>query len=158
MKAAPRGRVLAFYPHARGFAYVVFNDQVPLDWGMSDLRRQRKTAGCVRRLARLLDWYCPRVLIVRDIRRSANAGAFYSICDLAGERGINVVAVSRRKVQEAFADLGRPTRYAIAQAIALELPIFAPLMPPPRKIWNGEDRRMGLFDALALMLAFQRGG
>jgi hypothetical protein len=34
--------------------------------------------------------------------------------------------------------------------------MFAPYAPPIRKIWNGEDRRMGLFDAIALALAFYK--
>jgi hypothetical protein len=52
--------------------------------------------------------------------------------------------------------LGLSTRYAIAKSVAKQIPIFAPLMPPARKIWNGENRRMGLFDTTALAPAFIR--
>ena len=45
---------------------------------------------------------------------------------------------------------------AIAETIAKRIPMFASYVPPIRKIWNGEDRRMGLFDAAALALAFYK--
>jgi|SRR5690348_15036174 hypothetical protein len=48
------------------------------------------------------------------------------------------------------------TTYCIARAqfIASHIPVFQPLLPPPRKIWNSEDARMSIFDAAALALTF----
>ena len=63
-------------------------------------------------------------------------------------------AVSRKQIRETFSYLGSPSRYAIVEAIAKHIPMLASYAPPVRKIWNGEDRRMGLFDAVALALAF----
>jgi hypothetical protein len=50
--------------------------------------------------------------------------------------------------------LSAVTRYARAQFIASHIPVFRPLLPPPRKIWNSEDARMSIFDAAALVLTF----
>jgi hypothetical protein len=51
-----------------------------------------------------------------------------------------------------FSSLGRATRYAIVSDIVRRLPMFASFQPGRRKIWNGEDRRMGFFDAAALAI------
>ncbi|HTV29046.1 MAG TPA: hypothetical protein VMF32_14770 [Xanthobacteraceae bacterium] len=80
--------------------------------------------------------------------------AIDAIGTLAEGKGIQTYTVSRTEIQRAFTHLGSPTRYTIAGSIAKQIPTFAPLMPPARKIWNGEDRRRGLFDAAALALTF----
>jgi hypothetical protein len=79
---------------------------------------------------------------------------FGTLAAVSRHTGIRVEQISRTQIKGAFAIVGMPTRYAIATAIARHIPIFAPFLPPPRKIWNGEDRRMGLFDAAALALTF----
>jgi hypothetical protein len=77
--------------------------------------------------------------------------------DLAKRLGIPAVPVSRKEVRQAFSSLGRPTRHAIVGEIVRRLPMFASFQPDRRKIWNGEDRRMGLFDAAALVITFFAG-
>jgi len=74
------------------------------------------------------------------------------MAELAKSRGVRTVAISRKQIRDVFAFLGSPTRYTVAQAIAQSIQAFKPLVAPKRKIWNGEDRRMGLFDAAALGL------
>jgi hypothetical protein len=89
------------------------------------------------------------------------AGLLATIEEEVGRRGIFMETVTRKHIRETFAYLGSPTRYAIVEAIAKHIPMFASYAPPIRKIWNGEDRRMGLFDAVALALVFfknQKGG
>ncbi len=65
--------VVAFYPHARGFAYVVFDGPLsPVDWGMSDLPAKVKARRCLRRLSLLLDQYQPDALLIRGVSRRAS--------------------------------------------------------------------------------------
>jgi hypothetical protein len=160
MNAEREALVMAFYPNARGFAHVVFEGPLsPVDWGISEVRRgKRRLDTYVRRLSVLIDRYNPDVLVLRGGSRErelpAKQIAIDAIETLAEGKGVQTYTVSRKEVQRAFAHLGSPTRYAIAGSIANHIPPFAPLMPPARKIWNGEDRRMGLFDAAALALAF----
>jgi hypothetical protein len=153
--------ILGFYPHARGFAYIVFESPVsPVDWGMSDVSVKEKAGRCLRRLSLLLDQYQPDALLIRKVsdRRAMRgiAKLLAAIEKEAGSRGILTVPISRKQIREAFAYLRSPTRYAIVEAIAKQIPMLAPYAPPTRKIWNGEDRRMALFDATALALAFYR--
>ena len=151
--------VVAFYPHARGFAYVVFDGPLsPVDWGMSDLPAKVKARRCLRRLSLLLDQYQPDALLIRGVssahRKRPMAALLAAVEEEARDRGLFTAVVSRKQIREAFAYLGSPTRRAIVEAIAKHIPMFASYAPPIRKIWNGEDRRMGLFDAVALALAF----
>jgi hypothetical protein len=82
------------------------------------------------------------------------AALLAAIKEEARVRRLFTVAVSRKKIRETFAYLGSPTRHAIVEAIAKHIPVFTSYVPPIRKIWNGEDRRMSLFDAAALALTF----
>jgi hypothetical protein len=151
--------IIAFYPNARGFAYVILEGSCsPVDWGMSDLPRTGKTQQCRRRLSILLDRYKADALVLRKIRRRTHgdegAEIIQVLTDLAKKRGIPTACISRKQIRKTFAHLGSPTRYAIVEAIAKHLPILHSFVPGRRKIWNGEDRRMGLFDAAALALTF----
>ncbi|WP_156527887.1 hypothetical protein [Bradyrhizobium stylosanthis] len=47
-----------------------------------------------------------------------------------------------------------PEQAKTAERIAKHIPAFEQYVPPPRKPWMSEDRRMGLFDAAALALTF----
>jgi hypothetical protein len=159
MKSRFGDLVIAFYPHARGFAYVVFEGPLsPVDWGMSDVPAKEKAQKCLRRLSQLLDRYQPDVLLVRGItkapRISPIARLLICIEEEARGRGQFIAAVSRKQIRETFVYLGAPTRRAIVEAIVKKIPMLASHSPPPRKIWNGEDRRMGLFDATAMAVAF----
>lgn len=69
-------------------------------------------------------------------------------------RELPVAFVTRRAVQEAFAETGH-TKHDIAQAIAAEFPELATRLPRERKLWSSEDQQMNVFDALSFFLAFQ---
>ncbi|MGD1083034.1 MAG: hypothetical protein ABR881_32370 [Candidatus Sulfotelmatobacter sp.] len=155
MKIRRGALVMGFFPNARGYAFAVFEGPLsPVDWGISEMSGSERTQARLRRLSKVLDRNAPDVLVLRGappnerLRQLCKAAAA-----LAKSRGIVTFRVSREQVREAFAYVGSPTRYAIAEAIAKDIQTFAPLLPRPRKIWNGEDRRMGLFDAAALALA-----
>jgi len=158
MNAERDDLVLAFYPHARGFSYVVLEGPLSLvDWGMSDIPAKRKTPMCLRRLSFLLDQYRPDAVVIRQISQGRLTRLSDAITAFVKSRRIIIAVVTRDRIREAFAYLGSPTRYAIVRAIAKQIPVLAPYVPPVRKIWNGEDRRMGLFDAAALALTFLAG-
>jgi hypothetical protein len=159
MKGRQYDLIVAFYPHARGFSYIVFEGPLsPVDWGMSDLPAKEKARRCLRRLSLLLDQYQPDALLIREVSKARRmrsiAGLLKAIKQEASVRGVYTAGVSRKQIRETFAYLGSPTRRAIVEAIAKRIPTLASYVPPIRKIWNGEDRRMGLFDAAALALTF----
>lgn len=156
--------VMAIYPNARGFAYAAFEGPLsPLDWGVSDVYGRDKAAKALRLIRRTVTALSPDVLVVRDLGGAADRAnrrlrsLVNGICELAAERNIPTVSVSREQVREAFSFLGeRPTRSEIVVALAKRIPAFERYVPRPRKFWESEDRWMGLFDAAALALSLYR--
>ncbi|KRQ15338.1 hypothetical protein [Bradyrhizobium manausense] len=74
-----------------------------------------------------------------------------TIAALAKHRSIQLFAYSRDQVRGAFACYGCSNKQSLAELIARHIPAFAQYVPSPRKPWISEDRRMGLFDAAALV-------
>jgi hypothetical protein len=163
MKGAHHDLVMSVFPYVRGIAYVVFEGpNSPVDWGICDPHGDGKKHRAIQIIAARIERYSPDILILRDrvgTRRGRNwrhAALVEALETLAHRKGISIARYSRDEVRQSFGSLGSPTRYAIAQAIAKLVPIFETYVPPIRKIWKAEDRRMGMFDAAALALTFYR--
>src|ERR1700683_1329465 len=127
MKSRQYDVIVAFYPHARGFASVVFEGPLsPVDWGMSDVPAKVKARRCLRRLSLLLDQYQPDALLIREVSNARKmrsiAALLVAIKEEARVRKVFTAAVSRKQIREAFAFLGSPTRRAIVEAIAKDIP------------------------------------
>ena len=155
--------MLAIYPNTRGFAFVVFEGPLaPVDWGVTEIRGTNKNKRCLRRIAMLFGQYEPDALVLQNMsepdggvhraRRIRNLND--AIVVLAETQGIPAFAYSRAQVRQCFGHLGPATKHSIAEAIAKHIPAFERFLPPVRKIWMSEDARMGLFDAVALVLTF----
>src|SRR5216684_1253175 len=153
--------VLSIYLTTRGFAYVVFEGPLsPIDWGIARKDGEAKSRHCLKLTAALFLRYTPDVLVLQDTSpvgtaRSPRIAALnIAIAGLADSPGIRVHSYTREHVRGAFGHLGSPTKHAIAEAIAKNIPWFERRLPPPRKPWAAEDPRMGIFDAAALALTF----
>jgi hypothetical protein len=153
--------VMAIFPNARGFAHVVFEGPLsPVDWGMSDVYGTQKNRACAQLISKVLRRHRPDTLLIREVgegapRTNRRLAALVRQIELqAEETGAVIVRVSRDQVREAFGHLGATTRYDIVLAISKLIPMFESFVPPMRKLWKSEDRRMGLFDAAALALTF----
>ena len=163
MKGTRHDLVMSVFPNARGIAHVVFEGpNLPVDWGICDPRGDRRKHQAIRLIAARVERYSPDILILRDRTgvRSRGNWRYATLVDalerLAHRKGISITRYSRDQVRQSFGSLESPTRYAIVQAIAKQVPIFETYVPPIRKIWKPEDRRMGMFDAAALALTFYR--
>lgn len=164
MKARRRyNLVLAIYPSARGFAFVVFEGPLsPVDWNVKEVRGRHKNQRCLIGITAVLERYRPDVLVLQNTSATGTRRAHRlrelnaSIGELGEDRGITVCAYSRAQVRDAFEPFGLANKHSIAEAIAKHIPTFERFLPPPRKPWMSEDARMGLFDAAALALTFFR--
>jgi Holliday junction resolvasome RuvABC endonuclease subunit len=155
------GFVIAIYPNSRGLAFVVLENAMSVvDWGVRGARYKHSHSRYLTAIAVLLERYQPAVLVLQDMSPAGTHRAQRiqnlneAIMDFAEGRGIPVRSYSRERVRETFALPGRATKEAIAEAIAKHIPAFKRHIPPPRKPWNSEHARMGLFDAAALALTF----
>jgi Holliday junction resolvasome RuvABC endonuclease subunit len=152
--------ILSIYFNTRGFAFVFFEGYLaPFDWGLCEMRGPRKHRRCLARVVKILDRYKPDALVIRDTStrqtrtpRLENLTA--AVREMANGRHIPVYSYSRDHVRDAFKYTGVVDKQNLAELIAKHIPTFERYVPPPRKLWMSEDRRMGLFDAVALALVF----
>lgn len=158
--------VLSVAPNSRGFGFVLFESALaPYDWGVQEIRGESKNSRIIAFVGRMIDRHSPLVLVVEDwadaaCHRCARILALYaSLADLAREKSVQLVRVSKEHLHRYFATVVPTTKYEIALAIAKLIPALSFQVPPVRRIWMSEDPRQGLYDAAALALThFADGG
>lgn len=155
--------VISVYVNTRGFAFIVFEGHLsPFDWGIRETRGPKKCRVCLPRITQLFDRYTPDALVIQDTSEQGTERAPWIsqlntlIAAHARDRDIPIFAYSRDQVRGAFDGHGSLNKQRLAELIAKHIPAFERYVPPPRKPWMSEDRRMGLFDAAALALVFFR--
>ena len=151
---------MAVYLNARGLAFVVFEGELaPLDWSVIEARGSDKREMLLTRVETLFTKLRPNILVLENMSnpqgrpqriRSLNQ----AIVQLAKRYTLPTVFFTRAEVRQQFAYLGTVTKDAVAMAIARHIPAFERFLPSPRKPWQSEDARMGIFDAAALALTF----
>lgn len=139
----------------KGLAYIFFEDGRLIDW--ENLRRgddgedlalfDRVVDGCAADIVLLEDPDANGCRLGARAQSVARAMARH-----ARVRGVRLVLVSRAEVRASWFARGATNKQEIASAIGVMFPEFAPLVPPPRRIFDREAERMNLFDALALVL------
>jgi len=152
--------VLAIDPAPRGFGYALFEGpQKPLDWGITEVRFQ-KNKRSLDHVKKLISFYEPEVVVLEDCtgeksHRCARAQDLIDqISSYADIQNIEIKKYSRARIQEVFSISGARTKHSIARKISEWLPVFSVRTPPERKPWMSEDRRMNIFDAVALALTY----
>jgi Holliday junction resolvasome RuvABC endonuclease subunit len=151
-------RVLAVDPHRGGFGFAVLEDEPfqLVDWGTCSCHRTEH-GSCLLSIERLIAQYQPTLFVLEDwkssleYRRVALEDFVERISGIFSN-GIAVRCYSRAAVREAFASTGALSKYQIAQVIAARFPELEPRLPRPRKAWEGEDRRMSIFDAASFAI------
>ncbi len=153
-------RVLAVNPSRGGFGYVVLEGpRLLVDFGTSDAQEE-KNARCIRGVSRLIELYRPDAMILEDSRakgsrrRQRVQRLIHELGELARRNKVQVHRISRMKVRNAFAQFEASNKDQIARAIAEQLPELASRIPPERKPWVSEARRMAIFDAAAFAITF----
>lgn len=153
---------MAVVPSARGVAHVVFEGPFsPISWAATDIRGQDRLRRTVEYVARLFGRFQPLVLVLQDMDAAANRPSAVrrlndALALFAESQGVEVVRIATETVRDGFAGEGATTRQRIAELIAKRIPMLARLVPPPRKLWQTESRRMGVFDSAALVQTFYR--
>jgi len=151
-----RELVLALQPSARGLACVLFEGpQSPVYLRMKDMRGRQKLALTFEEVSELITNFEPEIVVLenvlamKDRQLTRRKRLQRMITAYAEGRGLDVYAYTRADIRACFADTGAVTRYEIAQVIAGRIHAFDEL-PPKRKRWTSDHRRMFLFDAAAL--------
>ncbi len=154
-------RVLAIDPTVHGYAFAVLEGPDALiDWGTTRVIPKEKNRRSLRSIEEKIFSYEPEVIVLEDSggtgsRRSARVRHLIDeIGLLAEKRRVARRRFSRSRVRTAFRFVGKPTKDAIAKAIAERFPELRPRLPRERKPWMPEDERRGIFDAVSLALTY----
>lgn len=159
-------RVLALSAHRRKIGYVVLEGPTQLlDWGVRScvgIGHDSQTLAR-RRIVRLLQFYLPSVVAVRQVDQPAKQDAkgetaLLAIRQECGQRSIPVNRISRTTIGQFFLGRGCGTKHQIAQLLAEQLPELAWILPPKRKPWQSEKHSMAVFDAAAVGITYFQTG
>lgn len=153
--------VAAIYLNARGFAYVIFEGPLsPLDWSIVEVRGKDRKEKMLARVNSIFARYMPDAVVLQNMSESGTHRPHRirrlneSIAGAARDAGISISSFSRAEIRQHFVYVGSNTKDAIALTIAKHIPAFERFLPKPRKPWESEGARMGLFDAAALAVVF----
>jgi hypothetical protein len=157
--AQDRPLVLGLHPTARGVSWAAFADPFTVHHhGVYRASRSNKCASSLKKVAWLLGRLKPEILVLEafDAESSVRSKRIRKLCleivNLAAEQGVEVAVYRRCDVQDAFRIVEARTREEIAEAVARHVGSLRPYLPNKRKQWAGEDRRLSLFCASALVL------
>ena len=154
-------RVLALFASTRGVGFTVLDGPwVLVDWGVKEASGEKKNEIELRKVQSLIAWYRPDVVIVEDYLGdgSRKCERVQRLIDaIVAHTGYGRIAVnrySRSQIRGCFSQFDATTKHEISREIARRLPELQWHLPPTRKIWLPEDRRMSIFDAAALAFTF----
>lgn len=165
-KPQPRHfRVLAIAPSTRGFGFAILEGEETLvDWGATEVKRDKNTQALAK-AERLIVHYQPDVLVLPDTldKKSRRSSRIKFLCEkivhLAETRKIKVAPVTGEQVRKRLLGTKEGTKHAVAEMLAARFQAeLGSALPPKRRPWTSEDRRMDIFDAVALALGFRLKG
>ncbi|THD60763.1 hypothetical protein [Phenylobacterium sp.] len=166
MAAAPHYfRTLGVHPNGGGFGWVVCEGPFKLvGSGLHKPIRGDLHLSSMRHFAQLVARYQPGELVIETVESGAHPRSERSkrlaraMLDEAADRGMWVEEIPRAAVKVAFAAVRAQTREEIAEAVARHYPDLKLRLPPKRKLWACEDRRMAIFGAAAAVVAHFHNG
>ena len=155
-------RILAIDLRARKFGYAVFEEPKRLiDWGSSTYPSGEIGAHVAsQRVAVLLKLFHPSTVVIKKdrctgVRKiSVVKDIIKQIRRETASRSTPVVLIGHRTISRVFRIFRVHAKYDIATMLATTFPELLWRLPPKRKIWQGEHRRMGAFDAIAVGFAY----
>lgn len=155
-------RILAIAPSTRGFGFALLEGLDTLvDWGVKSVKGD-KNARSLAKVDELIAHYQPDVMVLqgtstKDSRRSPRIRTLSKqIISLAASHKVRVSLFSREQVRQTFFAEDQGTKYALATILADKFPDELGFrLPPKRRPWMSEDSRMGIFDAVALVMVLR---
>lgn len=150
-------RVLAIDPNPKGFGYVVLEEDPfqLVDWGAVACR-SKTSPHCLLVCGRLIQRYDVSVVVLEDprdahtLRKEPLTVFLDELSGLLSTEAVPLRAYSREEIRSAFSEAGAATKHEIAEVLVGRFPELVARRPRKRNIWEGEDARMTIFDALSL--------
>lgn len=159
-----RPRVLGIYPTSRGMGWAVFEGPFKVVEFDLLISFKNKNPTCLRKVEQLLGRFMPETVVVEtfNLGKADRNTRIYdlrlSIVSLVVAHGHTLGVFNRAQVREAL-DVGvGGTRQETADAVARRVPALAHRLPKPRRHGDGEDKRLAMFNAAALVLTHYHFG
>jgi hypothetical protein len=135
-----------------------------VDWGTHRFAKDRDDAT-VTAIKRHMDHYEPEALVIEDCTAfgSRKGARIRDLADLVARMGqalgAKVVRIPRRLSLRVCAGSVLASKHVLADRLVARFPDLRLSRPSKRRIWEGEDYRFNLFDAIAFGLtAYAVGG
>ena len=158
-------RVCAIAPTTRGFGFAVMEGESSLLAFGSKRVNGNKNARSMDKIAKLIKYYRPDVVVLPDVnatdaRRADRIKTLQRIIvDLTHSQKLKAVVISGKRVRQTLLGNPKGTKHEVAAAVGARFPNeLSSLLPPKRRAWDSEDRRMDMFDAVGLAVAFRESG
>ena len=159
--ASEKIRILAIALTARGFGYCVMENQVIIESGNKGVEGN-KNSQSVSKIEKLMRQFLPSVLVLQDVNakgchRAPRIKALHQqVVGLAAKQKCKVTLFSGSLLRNALLGDVKGTKYEMAELLAQKFPVeLAGKLPTKRKLWESEDGRMDIFDAVALAVVFR---
>jgi Holliday junction resolvasome RuvABC endonuclease subunit len=154
------GRVLALALSSRAFGYAVFEGDKLVDWGLTSTKQsENENVWCMTNINRLFSLYEPDVIALEDVFAEGSARSrrirrlAKQIQTMAAQRKARVRKIPKLNVIKAICGTEEATRHDMAEKIAQIFPNELSFRLPKRRgIGDPEDRRIRMFEAVALAL------
>jgi hypothetical protein len=150
-------RTLAVDLRSSRLGFAVFEIPIQLlDWG----KRAMWADSCSTLIGQLIRKYGVSVVVIRGMRHGERRDTqrvrkgLRAIRTVAREGSTQVVALGEKQLRNFFRQYDRYTKFEIDALIAVVFPSLTSILPRPRKCFQPENRRMSIFDAVALGVAF----
>lgn len=155
-----RERVIGLALSSRAFGYAVFEADKLVDWGLTSTKQtENENAWCITNIDRLFKLYEPDVVALEDVFAKGSARSSRvrrltkQIETMSAKRNSRVRKVPKLNVIKAVCGTEETTRHDMAVKIAEMFPNELSFRLPKRRgIGDPEDRRIRMFEAVALAL------
>lgn len=152
--------VYAIYPNANGFGFVFMNGpRNLLDFGIVRIN-PICNFKLLEKIQDSISYFKPTVVILLDPDgKSSRTGKrtrklLEKISAFAQSENLQVAHISRDQIRDVFENFGVSTKFEISQWLLTEFKELETRRPKKRALWTSEDRNMGVFDALSLVLTW----
>ena len=159
--ASKQIRILAIALSANGFGYCVMENHGMLESGKKRARGN-KNIQSVSKIEKLMKQFLPSILVLQDVkatgcRRAPRIKALHQqVIGLAAKQKCKVALITKEKSRITLLGDVKGTKHEMAEFLAQKYPVeLAGKLPPKRRLWETEDSRMDIFDAVALAVVFR---
>ena len=165
MKSKYDNTTIGIFPSRDGFGWMVFDGPLgAYQWGASALAKNERTpdaknARCLAGIERLLSKYRPAIVVIEAFegpgtkRHERIKHLCRSIIALSATHRLPVRIITRADIRTCFTSTKAVTRQQTATTVARWVKELRRLAPIERRLWEGEDPNMALFNATALLIA-----